>query len=297
MGNLFSVIKFIISHPIGKRNKWGCIKKFLSWQISQKIFNYPVIHPFVDSTKLIVAKGMKGATGNMYVGLHECQDMAFLLHFLRGGDRFFDIGANIGSYTLLAAGVVGTPTISIEPVPTTFKILTENIFLNGIGEKVTALNNGAGASEGNLFFTSDNDTVNHVVLHPKPGDAVIGVQVTSLDKIVSKYFVPTCIKIDVEGYETEVLNGATQLLQNPDLEVIIIELIGSGTTFGFDEKAIHIKLVSHGFAPFTYEPFTRKLLPANGISKQNNQLYLRDVNAVRQKVKSARKYSIMGVEL
>ena len=297
MKHLFSIVQFIISHPIGKRNKWRCIKKFFSWQISQKIFNYPVIHPFVDNTRMIVAKGMKGATGNMYVGLHECEDMAFLLHFLREGDRFIDVGANIGSYTILAAGVVGASAICIEPIPSTFKILTENIFLNGIDKKVIALNTGAGAAEGKLFFTSENDTVNQVVLHPKAGDAVVEVTITSLDKIILQYFVPVCIKIDVEGFETEVLNGAGHLLQNPALQEIIIELIGGGASFGFDEKTIHTKLIDHGFSPFSYDPFSRKILPADEIQKHNNQLYLRDANAVQQKVKSARKYNVMGVEI
>jgi hypothetical protein len=37
------------------------------------------------------------ATGNLYVGLHEFEEMAFLLHFLRRGDLFADVGANVGS--------------------------------------------------------------------------------------------------------------------------------------------------------------------------------------------------------
>lgn len=296
MENFFSIIKFIINHPIGKRNKWGCIKKFFGWQISQKIFNYPIVYPFVGSTKLIVAKSMKAATGNVYVGLHEFEDMAFLLHYLSEDDYFFDIGANIGSYTILAAGVTGTPTVCIEPIPSTFKTLEQNIFLNGINEKVVALNKGVSAGDGNLFFTADNDTVNHVMFNPKPGDAIVNVQVMSLDKIVSQYFVPSCIKIDVEGFETEVLNGATLLLQNPALQVIIIELIGSGESFGFDEKDIHDKLVLNGFKPFAYDPFKREFLIIDGKKVHNNVLYLRDVNTVTNKVKAAKKYVVMGVD-
>ncbi|MBL0358825.1 MAG: hypothetical protein IPP72_19040 [Chitinophagaceae bacterium] len=140
MKRFLSIIKFIVNHPIGKRNKWGCIKKFLSWQLSQAIFNYPAIHPFVGNTKLLVAKGMKGATGNIYVGLHECEDMAFLIHYLRPDDHFFDVGANIGSYTILASGVAGCRSVTFEPIPSTFQTLSSNIFLNGLQQKVTALN-------------------------------------------------------------------------------------------------------------------------------------------------------------
>jgi hypothetical protein len=43
---------------------------------------------------------MTGATGNVYYGLHEFQDMAFVTHYLREGYLFADIGANIGSYSV-----------------------------------------------------------------------------------------------------------------------------------------------------------------------------------------------------
>ena len=55
-----------------------------------------------------------GATGNLYVGLHEFEEMAFLLHFLRRGDLFADVDANVGSYTILAAVAVGTEAIAFE---------------------------------------------------------------------------------------------------------------------------------------------------------------------------------------
>jgi thymidylate synthase len=63
---------------------------------------------------------MTGATGNIYAGLHEFEDMAFLLHLLRSEDMFADVGSNIGSYTILASGVVGAKSVAFEPVPSTY---------------------------------------------------------------------------------------------------------------------------------------------------------------------------------
>ena len=56
---------------------------------------------------------MTGATQNIYCGLQEFEEMAFLLHFLRKDDLPLDIGANIGSYTILAASSVGARTMAI----------------------------------------------------------------------------------------------------------------------------------------------------------------------------------------
>ena len=51
---------------------------------------------------------MIGATGNLFCGLHEIEDMGFVLHFLRSDDIFLDVGVNVGTYTVLAAGVAGS---------------------------------------------------------------------------------------------------------------------------------------------------------------------------------------------
>jgi hypothetical protein len=117
-------------------------------------------NPYTHKCKLIVKKGMAGATGNLYCGLHEYQEMFFLLHFLRPNDLFVDIGANIGSYSILSAAHIGCDTISIEPVPSTFNHLIDNIRINGIKEKIEALNIALGAQEGTIAFTNNMGTGN-----------------------------------------------------------------------------------------------------------------------------------------
>ena len=59
-------------------------------------------------------------TGNIYCGLAKFADMAFVLHVLRAGDLFVDIGANAGAYTLLASSVTGAKTTCFEPAPATY---------------------------------------------------------------------------------------------------------------------------------------------------------------------------------
>ena len=80
---------------------------------------------------------MTGATGNWYCGLHEHDDMGFALHFLRATDCLFDIGANVGSYTVLAAGGAGARVVAVEPIPSTFRALRANVRLNDLDDRVT----------------------------------------------------------------------------------------------------------------------------------------------------------------
>jgi len=77
-------------------------------------------------------------------GLGEYADIAFLLHLLREGDLFCDVGANAGVYTILAGRAVGCSVVSAEPVPQVFNLLMQNIYANGIFANVDARNVGVG---------------------------------------------------------------------------------------------------------------------------------------------------------
>jgi hypothetical protein len=61
------------------------------------------LEPRAKESNLDLPHIFEKMSGNIYAGLHEFGDMAFVLHFLRAGDLFADVGANIGSYTVLAS--------------------------------------------------------------------------------------------------------------------------------------------------------------------------------------------------
>ena len=73
--SLLSTLKFITSHPLNRSNKVKAILRFLRWQINTRINSYSIIYQFTERCKLIIRKGMTGATGNLYCGLHEFEDM------------------------------------------------------------------------------------------------------------------------------------------------------------------------------------------------------------------------------
>lgn len=252
---------------------------------------------FVGDTRLAVKKGMAGATGNIYTGLHDFSDMGFLLHVLRNGDLFFDIGANVGSYTILAAGYARAKTLSFEPVPSTFACLKKNIELNHLNEIVSPFNIGLGKSKRILHFTKNLDSVNHVIYQPEPADIteVIAVPVETFDKFAEEHGIPILIKIDVEGFETEVLEGMTNAIKQPAIKAIIIELNGSGGRYGYDERLIDEKLRANGFLPYNYDPFKRIL---ERVQQHDiyNTIYVRDIAFVSDRIMNAEKIKVFSEE-
>jgi FkbM family methyltransferase len=283
------LIKRLIQSPLNFTNKIKAISRFIRWQISQRINPFPVVYPFTENSKLLIKKSMTGATGNLYYGLDEFYDMGFLLHLLRQDDVFVDVGANVGSYTILASGEIGAKTISIEPVPSTFKFLKDNIALNNIGDLVEIHNIGLAGSNGLIKFTGTHDTVNHVATNNDKKD-LIEVKVDTLDNII-KARNPCLIKIDVEGYESEVLKGGSKVLKNPFLKALIVELNGSGKRYGYDDNDIHKKLTKNNFTPYEYNPVSRSLSSIK-IFRNQNTIYIRDIDFVIRRVSEARKVKV-----
>jgi FkbM family methyltransferase len=253
--------------------------------------------PLVDDVVMLMEPGATGATGNVYVGLAEFADMAFLMHFLRREDRFLDVGANVGVYTLLAAGGCGAECVAVEPVPSTFQRLVTNLRVNGLGSRVRAANVGLSSKPGKLRFTRALDTVNHVVAEGESAEATIDIDVTTVDDVTAGA-TPALIKIDVEGFETEVFAGARATMASSKLEALIVELNGSGTRYGYDEQALHESIVAHGFSPHTYDPLRRELRPLDGKGAgEGNTLYLRDPEAVARRLSEARAFRVLGLEV
>lgn len=243
---------------------------------------------------MAVKRGQTAGTGNIYTGLLEFEDMSFLLHLMRPDDRMIDVGANIGTYTILAAAVAGASCLSIEPVPDTFASLEANVALNDCGNRVNLILGGAGAREETLRFTTSLGADNHVVGPEETDPSAVDVHVRPLDAI-AEGLTPTLLKIDVEGLESAVIAGAHNLLQQSSLLAVILELKGSGQEYGYDEEALHRTMLRHGFAPFRYDPFTRNLQPLEGInSAYRNTLYLRGIDAIRERLAAAPSFKVNG---
>jgi FkbM family methyltransferase len=296
--SLFKTIRFITHHPLNKHQKSLAVRRWLKWQVGSRLVPGPVVVNFVNDAKLLVSPGMAGATGNIYTGLHEFEDMSFVLHFLQKDDLFIDVGANIGSYTVLASAAIGATSIAIEPLPSTFKHLMQNLYLNNLNQLVTAWNLGVGSQPGVLQFTADLDTVNHVVSdREKSSINTISIKMDTLDNVVAEPS-PNLLKIDVEGFETPVIAGADHVLSQDSLEAVIMELNGSGSRYGFDEMALHRKMLEYGFNTFTYSPFDRTLTPLDGKNLQSgNTLYLRNIERVSERLAMAPPFRVNGMEL
>jgi FkbM family methyltransferase len=165
------------------------------------------------------------------------------------GARFVvDVGANIGVTALLAASNVHAEgrIVAIEPHPQVFKWLASNVRLNRY-RNITLYNTAVGATEGTARFvvTSSDDSQHHV------GDeGTVEVPIRTLDSLLEKH--PGTIdvlKIDVEGFEKFVLEGADATLQRTRL--VYIEVFEDNfRRFGYSTSSVISMLRARGFSVF-----------------------------------------------
>ncbi len=290
-------LNFIVRHPLNRGEPLRALWRIAAWQVAARLGGCPLAVPFVDGTRLLVARGMSGATGNVYCGLHEFEDMAFVLHALRPGELFVDVGANVGAYTVLAAGAVGAQVVAFEPSPRAHAALLDNLRLNNLCAMVEARLEGVGAEHGSLAFTSDFDTGNHVVAEGEARAASVRVPMVTLDEALAGRE-PCVIKIDVEGYETAIVAGAGRTLRSARLQGVLLELNGSSSRYGFDETALHQQMLALGLEPARYEPLTRELELCRGVAVgRGNVLYVRDAAALRQRLRAAPRRPVHGTEI
>ena len=281
MISALNIFRFVSSHPLTCGNRLKAVGRVFAWQIRSSLQS-EVIVSWIGEQKLAVKRGMTGATGNVYVGLHEFYDMMFLLHFLRSGDLFLDIGANIGAYTVLASGVCRSETWAFEPDPASVAALRRNIELNLLHKLVTVHEVALGANEGDVSFTIGRDTTNRVTNEDKTNCRVVPQM--KLDSVL-KDARPIFAKLDVEVYEEEVLRAGTRLVINDSLQAIELETV---TPF------IEETLSAHRFCRSYYNPFKRAL-SRDSIGVQTcNALFVRDFDFVNSRVKSAEKICVLG---
>lgn len=200
----------------------------------------------------------------------------FFRRYLKPGDAVIDVGANVGQYTMVCAVSVGPSgrVYAVEPSPRVFSYLEGNIAENRL-DHVQAFNCALGESDGVLQFSDESqDDRNGVV-----ASGAQQVPVRRLDALPIAEASIALLKIDVEGYEKFVLDGATALL--PRVECLFIETWERHfAQYGYSCVDVHARLRSQGFQLFRFDEGRFAAISQGYISERLEDLVaVRDVAA------------------
>jgi FkbM family methyltransferase len=157
-------------------------------------------------------------------------------HFIKNGMLIFDIGANMGNYAALFAKR-GAKVIGFEPQPFCFRFLKLRFMFNSkvslhalaVGERESKME--MNVSSAHTLSSLNKDWIDKVSAserfkpHGQPSwSEKIQVNVTTLDKLIAAHGIPDYIKIDVEGFEKNVLAGLNRKVKTISFEFTLPEL-------------------------------------------------------------------------
>jgi FkbM family methyltransferase len=159
-----------------------------------------------------------------YYGEWELAHVRALRRLYRGG-TFLDIGSSIGLYPVSLGREIlarNGSIISVEPVPLNLRRQRVNLHLNGIEHLVTILEVGLGSTDGELRMRTDRGGADNNALIAADGDLAVAIR--RLDDVLAELGSPpiTLIKMDVEGFEPEVIAGGQETIRR-DRPVIFAE--------------------------------------------------------------------------
>jgi FkbM family methyltransferase len=195
-----------------------------------------------------IAVGNSGPGALIYFqGASEPETKRFIQDFLKPGMTFVDVGAHFGEYVLLATEIKDVEIHAFEPHPSIFDLLQKNVSLNKPSRVV--LNNCAVFNSNcSLELFSDGDPATSSVRFPSHSEGFRSISSSSsfpiraihLDRYCAQLGVsPDLIKIDVEGAELPVMQGAKQTLSQPSYKapVLVFEVSGKNfSRFGYTPK-------------------------------------------------------------
>ena len=284
------VMRLIREYPLysSGRERRAAYKRFLAWQIAGRAHVGPLCMEYVNGTQLLVRRRLGGRLPYV-LGIPEFDDLVFVAHLLRRDETFTDVGANIGVYSVLAAACAGARCAAFEPSPRAFRYLEDNVALNRLQERVARHPHAVGAAAGGIEMTAAMGENNHVSAAGDRGEAV-KVEMVTLDGFHAHHPPPVLLKIDVEGYETAVVDGAEKLLAARAPLALIVELAGVGDRYGYDEVKLYQRLVDFGYTACSYTALQRRLQPfdpALRYAGSANVLFVRDLAEARRRVQDA----------
>jgi FkbM family methyltransferase len=238
--NAGSVVRFVWTHPANQGQRARAVFRAARFQARARILHRRTLAQLGHQSRLWADLHRTAASKVVYANPPDHAEMLAWRRFLRPGDLFVDVGANIGSYAIWAAEL-GAEVIALEPAVDTFGLLTENVSLNGY--PIRTIQAAAGASCGSAQFTVGQDSVNHL----DPAGAV-EIAVVTVDSIVADRTVAG-MKVDVEGFELEVLRGCRRALSEHRLRLIQLEWNATSLdAVGADRQPVADLLAEHGYS-------------------------------------------------
>jgi FkbM family methyltransferase len=213
----------------------------------------------------------------MFIGLYETTITGWVKQCLLVGDTFIDVGASFGYYTTLGAWLVTEmgKVFSFEPSPIANQVL-EDMISKSLHRNIILTKAAVGNISGDiqLYLPNSRELHSPSILQSDSKFSPINVPIITLDSFAPLAKIPKIklVKIDVEGYEPNVLAGMEQLIKGNIVENIICEF----NSWWLDKNSTTPKQLNEMFLDYGYKIHMQTELNTNMISRYGDKFSLQD---------------------
>ena len=244
-----AVVRYVWEHPSNADHRPRALLRLVRYHAGARLLGRRAVARLGERSRLWVDLHRTSAAMVLYANPPDRPEMLVWRHALRDGGLFVDVGANVGTYSIWAAEL-GAEVIALEPAADTFALLMENVELNGY--QVTTVQAAAGARCGTARFTASRDAGNS--LDP---NGPVQTRLVTIDSLVNGRQV-TGMKVDVEGFEIDVLRGCARALAEHRIGLIQLEWNAmSERALGTDRRPVADLLAQHGYRLYRPDPAGR----------------------------------------
>lgn len=279
-GGVVDTPRRIWSHPHTRHQRVRRLGRWLAWQGWQRLVRRPWTVTLHGPVRVVCHPHDMVASLVLYHGLYDLEEMSFLLAWLRPGDTFVDVGANIAPYSLLAASVDGVSVVAFEPGDEARRRAAANVGLNGMGDRVVLSPAAVSDRDGRARLTASHLPTDRLVADaPGPrGDVVVAVaavdgtptrevETVRLDTYAARHDLArvALVKVDVEGHELDVLAGAAGVVAR-DRPALVVEVN--------DPAALAAWIAEAGYVPVRYDGEHRTLVRCDPPARRGGNVVL-----------------------
>jgi FkbM family methyltransferase len=218
-------VKNLHNHNLTKDKLFSTFFQVVLWQLYKRIVKKPLIINLFNNARFIARPDCTVSSSIMYTKIPDYDEIMFLRKQLKSESIIFDVGANVGHFSLFFSDIAER-TYAFEPTPKTFSVLRDNFAING-DKKLEMYQCALSDHDGIVIFLDQGglNTTNRVT--ETPSRCTVEVQSMRLDtfcrdKNITKI---DLLKMDVEGHEFEVLKGAVYVLKDIIPEFVLFELL------------------------------------------------------------------------
>lgn len=260
-----NILRQVWVHPSNRGRRVRAEARAVAWQIRKRVRPRPVDLPFFGLTIRAYPNSNSASNVVYFTERFDPAEMRVIEAVLGPGDTFADIGANIGTHTLLAATLVGPDgsIVAFEPHPVAATRLRENVTRNHL-RQVTVREAAVADAPGSVEFLDRFDVSNSILTPTDHGERTIVVESVTLDEELAGRHVALA-KLDLEGFEVAALRGASGRLAAADPPVWLIEVMEWQLAKAGSSTAELVELLAAAdFRLHLYDPGTDRLVPTVG---------------------------------